>query len=204
MLQLTDPMSYITIAVLALCCGAIGGFIAELLLNRGGETGMFELPRMSGKHHYDFGGFATMAVGAVAGAAMLLVFPQAEVVVTTSDGSTSVTYGYDALRLGITALVAGSAGGSVLRAFQTRLSAAIAQADLLRTQEVAEGQLDEVKSDADDLITQLQEAGPDSIGGPPPAAVIDAIRALSERAELGKQAVHIAATRSEGEPTAST
>ena len=204
MLQLTDATSYVAVLLLAAFFGAVGGFAAELLLNRGGETGRFELPRRTG-HHFDFGGFATLAVGAIAGAAILLVFPPAQVTVTTSDGSATVTNGYDVLRLSVTALVAGSAGGSVLTALQARLSAAIAQADVALKEHVAVEQLDGLRNEAADRISELQRPAAGATGGfadaaqPDEAAVDAAIVAVSNRAEQAKAAVRDASTRREGD-----
>jgi hypothetical protein len=124
MIGLQTPADYAIVFAVAAGSGLLGGLAAELLLNRDGETGAFELPSRNGRL-FDFGGIASLLVGAVVGVAILLVFPPETTVVNQgADGSTT-SRSYDLLRLVATSLVAGSAGGSVLTALQARVTAAV-------------------------------------------------------------------------------
>jgi gas vesicle protein len=65
--------------VIATVCGAIGGFVAELLIGRrkSQETGEFEKPRRAGRY-YDFGSFAGFLYGAIAGVLAFYFFSPVE------------------------------------------------------------------------------------------------------------------------------
>src|SRR6266576_1589357 len=123
MIQLDSSQGYLAVFTIAIVFGILGGLAAEFLLNRNGETGTFELPRRDAGL-FDFGGFANLFVGGVAGMAILLVFPPTSVTIQGSGGAgATLLTGYDPIRLAVTALVAGSAGGSVLTSLQARIGA---------------------------------------------------------------------------------
>ena len=61
MFELSDPASYLILFVFVAFFGLLGGLAAELLLNRDGESGTFELPKRSDRL-FDIGGFATLLV----------------------------------------------------------------------------------------------------------------------------------------------
>jgi len=139
MIQLDSSQGYLTVFAIATVFGILGGLAAEFLLNRDdGETGTFELPRRDGRW-FDFGGFANLFVGAVTGIAILLVFPPSSVTIQGSGGAgATVVTGYEPIRLAVTALVAGSAGGSVLTSLQARIGTALSDAHVQLTRQTSE------------------------------------------------------------------
>ncbi len=166
MLTLETTGDYLLMVLIAAVGGLVGGLAAELLLSRDGQTGAFELPgRRTGL--FDLGGFATLVVGAVAGVAILLVLPATATVVTTAaDGSTTTAASFDLVRLVATTLVAGSAGGSVLTALQSRVTAAINEARVEFVRATGEEQVDRVR---DAAVRQLG-AMAESSAAPPAGA----------------------------------
>lgn len=158
MIQLDDSQGYLAVFVIAAVFGIIGGLAAEFLLNRDGETGTFELPARKGSA-FDFGGFANLFVGGVTGVAILLVFPPATVTIEGANGgAASVVTGYDPIRLAVTALVAGSAGGSVLTALQARLGAALAKAEARLTEQTSQLEIDRLRDDSTRAATEALTA----------------------------------------------
>ncbi len=140
MLQLVGTGDYVAVFVLAAGSGMFGGLAAELLLSRNGESGSFELPaRRDGT--WDLGGFGRVIVGAVVGLAVLAVV-QPETTVTTNGTATTTTRAYDVIRLVATAIVAGSAGGSVLTALQSTALAALNESRVQSTVAASEQQLE--------------------------------------------------------------
>lgn len=124
MITLGTTSDYVLVFFLAAVSGLLGGLAAELLLNRNGETGAFELPARKGAL-FDLGGFASLIVGAVVGVAILVVFAPETTVTRSADGSSVTVRAYEFVRLVATSLVAGSAGGSVLTALQAGVTAAV-------------------------------------------------------------------------------
>jgi hypothetical protein len=202
-IQLNGTGDYLLVIAIAGAGGLLGGLAAELLLNRDGVTGAFELPGRRKGGLFDLGGFSSLVVGVVAGIAILLVMPP-QVTVATSATDGSVTSAYEPLRLVATSLVAGSAGGSVLTALQARVTSAInaarvefvrarAEDEVDRVRDVAKGQLEEAVRKA----TGAPAAGARARGiGGEAAAVTPvedvlqaAARAIDESAEQGKRAV---------------
>ncbi len=114
---------------------------------------------------FDFGGFANLFVGGVTGIAILLVFPPVSITIqgTGGAGATVVT-GYDPIRLAVTALVAGSAGGYVLTALQSRVVAALSQAETKLTEQTSKLEIDRLRDDstraAAEALRSLAEATP--------------------------------------------
>jgi hypothetical protein len=207
-ISLQTPIDYLIIFLVTAIAGLIGGLAAELLLTRNEQTGTFELPtRREGV--FDFGGFASLLIGAVVGVAILIVFPPETTIITnTADGTTTSFRAYDVVRLVVTSLVAGSAGGSVLSGLQARLSAAINESRIQFTSDTAQLQLQQMRETATSLATdQIRAANaPHGAGGarsrgaledpaPPgaePNPADDAIAALD--AALGRQADQAKAT----------
>jgi hypothetical protein len=139
---------------IAIVFGILGGLAAEFLLNRNGETGTFELPRRDAGL-FDFGGFANLFVGGVAGMAILLVFPPTSVTIQGSGGAgATLLTGYDPIRLAVTALVAGSAGGSVLTSLQARIGAALSEAKLELTRQTSQLEIDRLGDESTRVATE--------------------------------------------------
>jgi hypothetical protein len=215
MVQLDGTTGYATVFTIAVVFGIIGGLAAEFLLNRDGETGTFELPgRRQGV--YDFGGFANLFVGGVTGLAILLVFPPVSVTIQGAVGTQpTLISGYDPIRLAVTALVAGSAGGSVLTALQARVAAALSQAEAKLTEQTSKVEIDRLRDEstkaATDALRDLAASTPPAtapasrrgrvsspqmdapMGGPPPGALDDAIASVTAtidaRADQAKETV---------------
>jgi hypothetical protein len=207
MIQLDSTTGYTTVFVIAVVFGIVGGLAAEFLLNRDGQTGTFELPgRREGV--YDFGGFANLFVGGVAGTAILLVFPPTSITIQGAAGTpATVVGGYDPIRLAVTALVAGSAGASVLTALQARVVAALSQAEAKLTEQTSKLEIDRLKVEstkaATDALRDLAAATPPAgaapssrrggrlgspqmdmqPGGPSSGALEDAIASVTQRIE---------------------
>ena len=150
----------------------------------------------------------------VAGVAILLVLPPNATVITTADDGTSTsTLSYDLLRLIATALVAGSAGGSVLTALQSRVTAAINAARVEFVRATGEDEVDRVRDVAtrqlDALARSLSSAQPGvgatgarsrSIGGSTTTqgsnadeAIASAAAEIDATADRGRRAVAAAA-----------
>jgi hypothetical protein len=206
MIQLDGTTGYVTVFTIAAVFGLFGGLAAEFLLSREGQTGTFEVPgRRPGV--FDFGGFANLFVGAVAGVAILLVFPPAAITIQGSGETATVVNAYDPIRLAVTALVAGSAGGAVLGSLQARLAASLAQAEVKLTQQTSKVEIDRLKDESTKAATEALRdlaaarppaaAGPPSRrggrlstpqldagpGGPPSGALEDAIASVTQRIE---------------------
>jgi len=148
MITLTGPSDFVFLFAITAIAGMIGGFAAELLLSRNGETGAFELPARKGAV-FDLGGFAPVLVGAIVGVAILVVFPpETTIVANSADGSATTTRGYDIVRLVATSLVAGSAGGTVLSGLQARVAAAVNESRVQFTAEAAKQQIDRMLDSA--------------------------------------------------------
>jgi hypothetical protein len=153
MITLNATGDYLFVFALTAVAGMVGGFAAELLLSRNGETGAFELPARKGPL-VDLGGFAPLLIGAVVGVAILIIFPPETTIVTNqADGTTTSFRAYDAVRLVVTSLVAGSAGGSVLSSLQARVTAAVNESRVQFTAAAAEQQLEQLRE------TATREAG---------------------------------------------
>lgn len=150
MIELRTTGDFVTVFILAGVAGLIGGLAAELLLNRNGETGAFEMPARKGAL-FDMGGFASLLIGAVTGIAILIVFPpETSITTTAGDGATTTVRSYDTVRLVATAVIAGSAGGSVLTALQSRVTAAVRERELQWQQAQSLSQLESLADRAKD------------------------------------------------------
>jgi hypothetical protein len=133
------------------------------------ETGTFELPRRDGRL-LDFGGFANLFVGGVTGIAILLVFPPSSVTIQGAGGAgATVVSGYDPIRLAVTALVAGSAGGSVLTSLQARIGAALSEAKVQLTKQTSQLEIDRLGDESTRAATEALRAL--ASASPTPAAM---------------------------------
>ena len=169
MIQLDSSQGYVAVFAIALVFGILGGLAAEFLLNRNGETGTFELPRRDGRL-FDFGGFANLFVGGVTGMAILLVFPPSSVTIQGAGGAgATVVSGYDPIRLAVTALVAGSAGGSVLTSLQARIGAALSEAKVQLTKQTGQLEIDRLGDESTRAATEALRAL--AAASPTPAAM---------------------------------
>src|SRR3954447_1763243 len=104
MITLQAFNDYVWLFGITAVAGMIGGLAAELLLTRGQDTGTFELPGRKGAF-FDFGGFASLIVGAIVGVAILIVFPPQTTIITNAAGETTTYTGYDVVRIVVTALI---------------------------------------------------------------------------------------------------
>jgi hypothetical protein len=196
---------YLVVFLLAAGAGLVGGLAAELLLNRNGETGAFEMPARKGPL-FDLGGFASLFVGAVVGIAILVVFPPDVTVVNNAAAASTSFRSYDVIRLIATCLVAGSAGGAVLTALQARVVAAINESRVQWTLDASQQQMrqlaDRAKREAADAVrsvagvaggaTGRSRTPPGAMGTPPiapPASRVDTDEAISRiNAEIDRSA----------------
>jgi len=207
MVQLGTTGDFILVIVIAAMSGLIGGLAAELLLNRDGETGTFAVPkRRNGL--WDLGGFGRLIVGAAVGVAILAVV-EPQTTVTVSPDGTTTSRTYDIVRLVATAIVAGSAGGSILTALQATTLAMINDSRVQATVAASEQQLEHLaaiaKTEAAALGPQLVAPGarPRGIGAGPQrdaptgardAAVEQFSSALDRQLEEAKEVVVAAST----------
>jgi hypothetical protein len=133
--------------------GAIGGVVADLLQTRGNITGAVELPgRAAGEQRLlELGLWASVILGAAAAIAVLYFLPPTVV----SDGETQ----YDVVKGVALALLAGSAGRTVLTSAQARLLASLKDQQVRAAADVAATQIDrQAKSTHDDVHTAVRAA----------------------------------------------
>lgn len=121
MIELGSEWAYVAVVGVALGIGAIGGLAGALIQKRDGESGLWQRRhRVDGKT-MDWGGVADMFVGAVAGAASLILL---DPTMTTGTGASAVTE-LDVFSFVGTVLIVGSAGAAVIEAAQSRVMSAI-------------------------------------------------------------------------------
>lgn len=128
MIGLTHTTDYIIMLLVAAGLGAIGGLGAELLLNRGDNTGTIQLPsRLGGTDLVELGFPASLIIGAIAAVAILYFFPPvSETVIPGANGATAKTTNqYDLVKLIALSLIVGSAGPAFLSTAQSRLMSAL-------------------------------------------------------------------------------
>jgi uncharacterized membrane protein YeaQ/YmgE (transglycosylase-associated protein family) len=153
-----DPAFWVAFLA-TLVAGAVGGVVYELLILQGnlelphkptGEEVAEKYPHAIVKNLYDLGIWARVIIGALAAVAALLVL------------SPSTTFGLLA-----TAVVAGSAGTSVFRSMQDRLSTALAQRDAADARAKADNlgaKVDETMEAFANLKNRLVEASTSPVG----------------------------------------
>jgi len=142
--------SWDMVAVLAVtaACGAVGGLVHELLRTHGKQDGMLEKPHRKGLYVI-LGWGASVIVGAVAAIAILYFISPGQTITTTGTGGAKITTSnYDLIKVVALALIAGSAGASLLTSLQSRLAALITAADLSRTQSSAVSAVDQFKTNS--------------------------------------------------------
>ncbi|WEO76415.1 DUF4257 domain-containing protein [Cryobacterium sp. SO2] len=117
MILFSESWAWLAIYAITIGGGAIGGFVAELLLR--GAAGQIEKPKES-KRFLDLGVWANVIVGsAAASAALLFVQPGVFEV-----GGVKIQ-GYEIRTVVGLSLVIGSAGGAAIAAMQERVVAAL-------------------------------------------------------------------------------
>jgi hypothetical protein len=153
---------WVTLLV-TLVAGAIGGVVYELLILQGNlelphkpteEEIVEQYPYAIVKNLYDLGIWARVIIGALAAVAALLVL------------APSTTFGLLA-----TAVVAGSAGTSVFRSMQDRLSSAMAQKDAADTRAAADRQ-DAKVNEALEAFAELKGKLVEAASSPPGAQAL--------------------------------
>lgn len=164
MIQLITPFDYLIVFALAAVSGLVGGLAAELVLNRDGATGTFALPQRRDRL-WDLGGTGRLVVGAAVGLAILTVI-EPQTTVTQSGDSNAITRAYDVVRLVGTAIVAGSAGGSVLTALQASTLATINEGRVQATVAASAQQLEHLATIAK---TEIAALGPEPLSARPRA-----------------------------------
>jgi hypothetical protein len=133
--------------------GAIGGLVADLLQTRGTITGAVELPGrvVDDQRLLELGLWASVILGAAAAIAVLYFLPPTVV----SNGETQ----YDVVKGIALALLAGSAGRTVLTSAQARLLASLKDQQARAAADVAATQIDrQAKSARDDVHAAVRAA----------------------------------------------
>lgn len=199
MIQVVTPFDYILVFALAAAAGLVGGLAAELVLNRDGATGTFALPQRRDRL-WDLGGIGRLIVGAAVGVAVLAVI-EPQTTVTQSGGSSSITRAYDVVRLVATAIVAGSAGGSVLTALQASTLATINEGRVQATVAASAQQLEHLATVAK---TELAALGPEQATVARPRAIGGGPLGTPEADAGGSAAVRVASSLDEAVERAKT
>jgi hypothetical protein len=152
MFQLVSTGEYVLVFVLAAVSGLFGGLAFELMQTRRGGTGRIERPWKVGQTSYfDVGFAASLFVGAVAAVAALYVFPpRIDIVITNAAGETTMSSGYEVVKLVALSLIVGSAGSSILAGLQQRVLAAVNAQQAKNAQSVAKAGLDGLAAQAAD------------------------------------------------------
>jgi hypothetical protein len=131
MIPLSNPGMYFLVAAVAFLLGALGGFVAELLLRNG--AGQIELPRAPRQPSPDARRFGRVRVADLGFWASVLIGSIAAVVVVflIDPGTIAVEGGgqvdaYSVRTIIVVSIIGGSAGAAVISALQARLLAALA------------------------------------------------------------------------------
>jgi hypothetical protein len=121
---LDSVTDYVWLFVIAGCFGAVGGFAYELLQVRSGDqTGTVELAGRRGSGFYDFGFFASLALGAIAAMAISYFFTPEVLVKTGEPPNEVITTKWQIVKVVPLSIIVGSAGGAFLTAMQARVLA---------------------------------------------------------------------------------
>ena len=156
MIELSSTSDYIYMLLVAAGVGAIGGLGAELILNRGGSTGILSLPHADRANGMVTLGFpASLIVGAIAAVAALYFFtPVVERVVTTAAGVPAQKVSeYNLAKLVPLALIVGSAGPAFLGSLQARLMSALNAQKAGAAAGAAKVQVDQIAASATAAVT---------------------------------------------------
>jgi hypothetical protein len=118
-----------------------------------------EIPRFRDSRRYlDLGFLASMVLGAVAAIAIAYFFtPEVQIV----EAGKSVTK-WQIAKLVPLSLIVGSAGGALLTAMQTSVSARVSEAKLESTRKIATAQLDTVSETAKSQVSNAAQVDPTS------------------------------------------
>ena len=118
-------------------CGAVGGLVYDMLLQRHGDSGLLERwsvqrpDKAGGRTFFDVGFVASVLVGIVAAVAFLYFLPPETTTVTDADGVIKdTTREYDPFKLIPAALIVGSGGAAFITAMRERLLKVIAATSL--------------------------------------------------------------------------
>lgn len=116
-------------------CGALGGIVYELALDRLGDSGMVEKwssvrDDKGVRTYWDFGFLASIVIGAAAAVAFLYFLPPETrtVTATTPGGADVVTRFYEWWKLYPVALIVGMGGVSFVKAMRERVLRALIDA----------------------------------------------------------------------------
>jgi hypothetical protein len=156
-IELNGFWDYLWLFTIAAVLGGVGGLAFELMQSHRGQTGWIEKPHKSGRFR-DWGVFANIVIGAIAAVAALWVFPPEVKTVVSAAGKTVSTTEYDSIKLVGLSLIIGSAGSSFLAAMQARALALVKDQEAKQTRQVAEAQIDALKSSVDSNAPKEQVA----------------------------------------------
>jgi hypothetical protein len=182
MIELTEDLDYVYMMLIAAAVGAIGGLGAELLLNRGDNTGTLEIPsRLKGTRLVDIGFPASLIIGAIAAVAILYFFPPVVETITASANGAEpeATREYDLVKLAALSLIVGSAGPAFLKTAQSRLMSALNEERAATAVETGKTQVKQVAESAKAAVSgAVQEAVGKHMG----AASPETMRQVAETA----------------------
>lgn len=178
MIPLMDGYDYAIMLGVAALCGALGGFVFELLQRRDGNPGKIEVPwKPKRGSFYDLGWIASVIIGAAAAVAVLYFFPPT----LSIDTGGQTTLRYDLVKLVALSLIVGSAGGSFLSAMQAQVLATLNEQKVQSTRALAENEFRQlgqaakaetevaVRSALEKTQTQLEKVLQEATRETPPA-----------------------------------
>jgi predicted outer membrane lipoprotein len=164
MISLETSADWTWLLVLAAALGALGGLAYELIQIRRRNNEALNTASVLAQTNMPWP--ASLIIGAVVGAvaalAVLYIFPPWTATVTeAANGTTTTDYRYDVIKLVSLAVIAGSAGESLLNAAQARILAAVNQQKVQAVENVGRTQVEEVKNEgktlAENHINNLTE-----------------------------------------------
>lgn len=151
MIEVAKDLDYVYMILLAAGVGMIGGFGAELLLQRADNTGTLETwGRLPNTRFVDIGFVASLILGAIAAVAILYFFPPVVQTVTagTQGAPPKITNEYDLVKLVGLSLIVGSAGPAFLSTAQSRVMSALNAQKADAAVEAGKTQIDQVAESA--------------------------------------------------------
>jgi H+/Cl- antiporter ClcA len=148
MVELESLRDLVWFLVLASASGVIGAFVAELMIGRGKkkETGMFELPRRTGRF-WDLGSFVSVPFGVVAAVLAGFFFSPLEEIEPTTMGAEATTE-YDVVKLIAIGLLAGLASASFLKTARERFLSLLTTERVTQALELAHVGISELRDGA--------------------------------------------------------
>lgn len=151
MLELNDTIDYVWLFLIAGALGGLGGLVFELLQQRYGQPGYVEVYGKGRGRYRDWGVWANIVIGAVAAIAALWAFPPQTETVISEGGATTITSRYSIIDLVGLSIIIGSAGSSFLSSLQAKALARLKGQEAALTRQVAEGQIQSISDQVDDL-----------------------------------------------------